>query len=313
MRTGLFAIVVVPAVFVAGAETIQIGSSLDGRMQPALLYTPPATQSAPAPLLVHLHSWSATYDKSGQLQEALEESRKRGWVFLSPNFRGPNNQPEACGSRYAVQDILDAVEYVRSRAKIDARRIYLLGGSGGGHATLLLAARAPHLWAAASAWCPITDLAAWHRFSHEQGTRYARMLENCCGGPPESPQADAEYRSRSPLFHLREAGGLAIALDTGIEDGHKGSVPVSQTLLAFNELASANGHPESAISAADIATISGQAKIPDHLAKQRVEEPGRKRAVLFRRTAGPVQLTIFDGAHETDFATAIRWLERHSK
>jgi hypothetical protein len=35
--------------------------------------------------------------------------------------------------------------------------------------------------------------------------------------------------------------------------------------------------------------------------------------VLFRRAAGPVRLTIFDGAHESDFAPGVRWLAEQEK
>jgi hypothetical protein len=32
--------------------------------------------------------------------------------------------------------------------------------------------------------------------------------------------------------------------------------------------------------------------------------------VLFRRDAGPARITIFDGAHETDFSVGVGWLEK---
>ena len=47
---------------------------------------------------------------------------------------------------------------------------------------------------------------------------------------------------------------------------------------------------------------------PSGLVSEATDEPGRKRAVLFRRSAGPVRLTIFDGAHESDFPPGVRWL-----
>lgn len=59
-------------------------------------------------------------------------------------------------------------------------QIFLLGGSGGGHMALLLAAKAPVRWKGGSAWAPITDLAAWH---HDKPV-YVANLAACCGGNP---------------------------------------------------------------------------------------------------------------------------------
>ena len=72
---------------------------------------------------------------------------------------------------------MDAIAYARSTTAVDARRIYLIGGSGGGHMALMMAQAAPELWAGVSAWVPISDLAAWHAFSKQQGSSYFKMLE----------------------------------------------------------------------------------------------------------------------------------------
>ena len=92
------------------------------------------------------------------------------------------------GSDYAVQDIVDAVSYAKANAKIDAARIYIVGGSGGGHITLLMLGRHPELFAAGAAFCPISDLARWHADSLEdhpgRGKCYAEMMEKSCGGTP---------------------------------------------------------------------------------------------------------------------------------
>jgi acetyl esterase/lipase len=120
----------------SGAD-VRIESSKDGTQQPALLYIPPgaaaADRGARIPLLVFLHSWSTDYKTTGGVAEAVGECRRRGWAFLSPDFRGVNDHPEACASDLAVQDILDSIEYAKQQARLDEKRIYLLGSSGGGH------------------------------------------------------------------------------------------------------------------------------------------------------------------------------------
>jgi hypothetical protein len=44
-----------------------------------------------------------------------------------------------------------------------------------------------------------------------------------------------------------------------------------------------------------------------------VDEPGRRNKVLLRRQAGPVRLTVFNGGHEGDMPTAVRWLAEQVK
>ena len=292
----------------ADVDEVRIPSSLDGELQNAWLLRAPEG----APLLVFLHSWSATYNHTGGLDEALQECRARGWGMISPDFRGPNNRPQACASRFAIRDVEDAAVFARKRLDSDPRRIYLWGASGGGHMALAMAHSAPRLWAAVSSWVPISDLAEWHRFSKLKGARYYSMIENCCGGPPGAPGTDAEYRARSPIFHLSEAARLPIDIQAGIHDGHTGSVPVSHSLRAFNVLAEANGHAARKLSDSDIEFITAQRRLPAGLTNERVEER-RAKPVLFRRVAGPARITLFEGGHESDVGAAIRWLEKFKR
>jgi dipeptidyl aminopeptidase/acylaminoacyl peptidase len=193
------------------AAEVRIKSSRDGAQQPALLYVPPGAvakdKGSRVPLLVLLHSWSTDYKTTGGVAEALGECRRRGWAFLSPDFRGVNDHPEACASELAVQDVLDSVNYARKRAAVDHKRIYLLGSSGGGHMALVMAERAPKVWAAVSVWVPISDLAAWYQFSKAPGSQYYQMMEECCGGPPGTPEENRRYRQRSSLSFLSKAKG----------------------------------------------------------------------------------------------------------
>jgi len=299
---------------------VVIKSSADGSDQPALFYVPPAGRtggSEAVPLLVSLHTWSTNYERYDSYGSTLAGCRKRGWAFISPDFRGPNNRPEAAGSDLAVRDVLDAVAYARRNAGIDGRRIYLLGASGGGHMALLMACQAPGVWAGVSACCPISDLAGWYRFCEEKGYVYAGMMRRCFGGPPDVPDREAEYRRRSPLFCLENARGVPIDIETGILDGHDGrAVPVSHSLLAFQALLGADGPPDKRLGADEIAFIVREARLPSSLAAERDDEAGRKYPVVFRRDAGLVRLTITAAGHDFDpgedgtSPPALAWLEK---
>ena len=208
----------------ADVRQVLIRSSLDASDEPCLVHWAP--HDGVAPLLVGLHTWSC--DRFNQVEQMLPGCRQRGWGLILPEFRGPNRStnpraPQAGGSRLARQDIVDAVDWAVAAGRADARWVFLLGGSGGGHMALLMAACAPRRFAAISAWVPITDLAAWHG----QNPGYAEHVAACCGGPPgASPQVDAEYRQRSPLSHLEAMRDANLAVHHGRFDR---SVPYSHT------------------------------------------------------------------------------------
>jgi dipeptidyl aminopeptidase/acylaminoacyl peptidase len=286
---------------------VQVTSSIDGEKQTCYVILPDAydPQGEPAPLLVSLHTWSGNVEQRNLPLEA--EANKRGWIMLYPNFRGRNDHPEACGSPLAQQDILDAVAWAQKEYRVDPRRIYLTGVSGGGHMTMLMVGRHPEVWAAASAWVGISDLAAWH--ARHEDDRYGAMLRKCCQGRPgDSPQVDQQYKARSPLTHLHRAAGVPLDIAAGVHDGHQGSVPVRHSLDAFNAIAKAAG--DETISEDEIAQISrpdGRLKTPRP--SDRVDDAALGRAIYLRRAAGKSRVTIFEGGHEGIAKAAAAWLD----
>jgi len=285
-------------------KTIYVQSTSDGAQQPCLFIE--ARGSEHRHLLVFLHTWSNGYDLD--TQEWRDEAAQHNWHFLQPHFRGPNNKPEACASELARQDILDAVDYALAHYSIDKHRVYLAGASGGGHMTLVMAAHAPERWAAASAWCAISELAAWHKESSEAGNKYAQDIELCAGGKPgTSEEVDNQLRYRSPLYHLEKAKDLPLEIATGIHDGHTGSVPVHHSLDAFNVLARV--HHTQPVSAGEIAALSREE--PLQTSEEQDETFGR--TIYLRRYAGPCRVTIFEGGHEGLPKASLAFLARYAR
>ena len=298
-----------------GAERIriQVRSSLDGTIQPSYVILPDGAGQGgrPRPLLVSLHTWSGDLEQRNlELEEA---ARQIGWIYLFPNFRGRNNHPEACGSNKAQQDILDAIEWCKTKYSVDTRRIYLSGNSGGGHMTMLMVAKNPDLFAAASAWVGISDLEDWYKTQNERKSRYARDIARCCGGVPgESAEVDREYRDRSPITFLHRAKNVPLDISAGVHDGHKGSVPIRHSLNAFNAIAKANQTP--VITAAEIEQLSRANGHLDHpAASDQVEDPSFGRAIYLRRMSKNARVTIFEGGHEGITTATIEWLKIHAR
>lgn len=291
--------------------SVTVPSSIDDHQQPCFLVLPDGYSPADGkrPLCVLLHSWSAGVEQSRPSREA--EATRRGWICLLPHFRGPNKTPDACGSMKAQQDILDAIAWTKQRYPIDEKKIYLMGVSGGGHMTMLMAGRYPELWAAASAWVGISDLVAWHQ--KHQNTKYGAMMRASCGGAPgDNDEVDLQYRARSPLTHLHRAGAVAIEFCAGIHDGHTGSVPIRHSLEAFNAVArAAGGKSVSEEEIKQLSTPTGRLRSPQRSDQEVDQALGRK--IYLRRYAGKARVTIFEGGHEAVDAAAMQWLERHAK
>lgn len=293
---------------------VQVKSTLDGTDQPCYFWAPDKAAKEAVPLIVGLHTWSANYLQLSHYQTVLSYAQKAGWAFVGPNFRGPNSTPEGCGSDLAVQDIVDAVNYAKGRVKIDASRVYIIGGSGGGHMTLLMLGRHPEVFAAGAAFCPITDVARWHADSLEKhpgrGKGYARMLESACGGTPaEKPE---QYRHRSPLTWLARAKEQKVPayICTGIHDGWTGSVPVGHSIRGFNALADEKDR----LTEEEIAFLEANQSVPPNLVAS-CKDPfyGTKNRVHFRRTSGLARLTLFEGGHGGNFQAGFDFLSRQRK
>lgn len=292
-----------------GRQRVMIRSSRDDSLQPSYVIVPPKydANGAGVPLVVSLHTWSYGLDQ--RLQEFEAGAASRNWIYLFPHFRGVDDHPEACGSEIAQQDILDAVAWTRAHLKVDEKRIYLFGWSGGGHMALLMASRAPDMWTAVSAWAGITDMAAYYRERlQDRPPVTTDQLRACMGGAPgASATVDSQYRERSPLTNLSRAFRVPIDIWGGRNDD---DVSVTHALLAFNKLAEANNSPPiSPEEIAQLTRLNGRLDRPQP--GNQISDPALGRTIFLRRTSGPSRVTAYDGVHMTLAAPTFVWFEKH--
>lgn len=289
--------------FVPGAREIRLPSTADGAKQAAMFYD--SGSAAEKPLLVVLHSWSTDYRQNIGIPYALH-AMKKDWVFIHPNFRGPNRSSAAGVSELVTRDILDAVAYAKQHARVDTNRIYLAGFSGGGLAALAMAGRHPEVWAGVVAWCPIHDVVDWYRENVEHVPRrhYVSNIEAMCGGAPRAgTTAFAECKKRSPSTVLERAkqAGVPLYIAAGIRDD---IVYPRHAIAAFNQVATAADRL-----AEDFLDKSFNRWASLHPVAER--DPYAQAGVPVRasQTSGNTTLVLFDGGHDVVYEAGFAWLE----
>lgn len=292
-------------------QRITYPCSFDGSQQPMRIQQ--AEVEGPRPLLVWLHTWGGDCEQAADT--AYHLARQLQWHLIQPDFRGPNWTPLACASAAAKQDVVDAMNWAEAHWAVDADRIYVMGGSGGGHMAMAMAAHCPKRLAAVSAWCGISDITLWHSEcdEHEKYANYARNIEACVGGRPgASASIDQDLRARSPRFHITAAAGLPLDLNHGVLDGKTGSVPFHHTILAYNALALVQG--DKIVSEEEIVQLDSQGHLSDPQDDDTDPDPlYPNRSIHLRRRSGTVRLTIFEGGHDLLVSAGIAFLAAHTR
>ena len=294
-----------------GVKEIRYTSSIDQTKQPSLIYE--AKSKEKRPLLVGLHSWSTNYLSGGGDLPYAAWAIKEDWHFVHPHFRGENWTPKAMGSEFVIADIVSIVDYMKENYNVDEDRIYLIGCSGGGYASLLMAGRKPEIWAGVSAWVPISNIYSWWEQKDSdsgKASRYARYIEKVVGGRPDKDiLLKEECLKRSAISYLKHAKAVNIDINHGVYDGRKGSVPFTHSLKAFNELASEKDQ----LSESEIDQYYKSLKLPESLKPASTDKLFGKKKTLFRRTSNNARVTIFDGGHEIVHLPALNWLANQRK
>lgn len=74
-------------------------------------------------MVVSLHTWSGNYEQKDELAIQCIE---KDYNYIHPDFRGPNNTFKACGSKYVIQGIEDAISFAIQNGNVDTKISMLL-------------------------------------------------------------------------------------------------------------------------------------------------------------------------------------------
>ena len=271
-----------------------VRSSMDNAWQKIYYYR--STNTVKQPLVVSLHQWSSGYE---ELKNSLaEETKQKNWHYIHPDFRGASNNPNAGGSDLAINDIDDAIEWAIQRFNVDASKIYVVGASGGGFATLCAYGRLKHKVASFTAWVPISDLGAWYYESLLRNKKYADNILAITNSSTDKLNQE-EIEKRSPIYHdipKERLKNVPLTILAGVHDGHdKNSVPVSQSLLYYNKLLTEKGVKDRAafVSENDMSILLNQQRFP-------VKDSAfiGSRLILYQKSYQNIRVVIFEGGHE---------------
>jgi len=280
----------------ADFKIVELKSSLDNSLQKAYFFK--SKSAAPKPLVVSLHSWSGNYEQKDELA-AL--SKTKDLNYIHPDFRGVNWTKDACCSDLALADIDDAIDFAIKNSSVDLSRIYVIGSSGGGYATLATFMKSKHLIRRFSAWVPISDLPAWYAESKIMGTKYAENILDCTSSK-DSLNMEIAIK-KSPIYWktpVEKLNTTEFQIYAGVYDGIQGSVPITHSINFYNKILKDKLVIDSSI------YVSDSEKLYLLEYRKALGEFGSiaGRKVFLKKQSGNLGLTIFEVNHEmlTEYA-----------
>ena len=134
----------------------------------------------------------------------VKEAVARGYVVVAPEYRGSIGYGEAHHRAidyggYEVDDVMSAMDYVKTLPHVDPDRVGIMGWSHGGYITLLSVFRDVTPFKAAAAMVPVTNLV--FRLSYKgPGYQWEFATQERLRGLPY--ERKEEYIRRSPLYHV---------------------------------------------------------------------------------------------------------------
>ena len=185
-------------------KKISYKSTADGMEIPAYLFQPLTKRGAKGhAAMIWVHG-GVHGDWGTGMFPFVREAVQRGYVIIAPDYRGSTGYGEAhyraidYGAK-EVDDVVSAVEYLKTLPYVDQDRLGMMGWSHGGFITAHSLFRQQHPFKGGAAIVPVTNLV--FRLSYK-GPGYTRSFstQQAIQGMPFEKQE--EYIKRSPLYHV---------------------------------------------------------------------------------------------------------------
>lgn len=277
-------------------KIVEIKSSKDNSLQKSYFFK--SKSNEPKPLIVSLHTWSGDYSQNDGLAEICKQ---KDLNYIHPDFRGANKTANACCSELALTDIDDAITYAIKNSNVDTTKIYVIGVSGGGYATLSTFMKSKHNINKFSAWAPITDLIAWYNESKIRNNNYSQNILDCTGS--ENGLNFENAKQKSPIYWKTPTEKLQsskLTIYAGIYDGIQGSVPITHSINFYNKLLTDMSVSDTSKYVMDFEKLQLLEK------REPIGDYGEiaERKICLKKQFGNLTLIIFEGNHEmlTEFA-----------
>jgi len=134
----------------------------------------------------------------------VREAVERGYVIIAPEYRGSTGYGEAHHQAidyggYEIDDVVSAVDYLKTLPHVDPARVGIMGWSHGGYISLFTVFRDKAVFKAAAAMVPVTNLV--FRLSYKgPAYQWEFATQKRIGGLPFEKRD--VYIERSPLYHV---------------------------------------------------------------------------------------------------------------
>lgn len=191
----------------------------DGLVLHGYLTAPESSADSKPPLVIVPHGGPHGVRDDWQWETWSQLLASRGYAVLQVNYRGSGGYGQdfgAAGYRHwgtsMQDDLIDSVRWAIEAGHADGGRVCILGGSYGGYAAMMSAAREPDMFRCAISYAGVSDLALMYKRGDIRRSEYGENYLKRAIGDDEAELADF-----SPVNHAAEIKA-AVMLIHGGED-----------------------------------------------------------------------------------------------